>query len=283
MYVKLAVLAMFVSFTNCSKDDSPAPAEVIVIPEISDAEIGTDIQTDLEIDATLEVINSLQQKRENPTGQANRLLESPACNVTPTLSDELRGNDSYIGYTYNFGEGCTQSNGVVLKGKIILLATSTKDFKNIIFEFKDFSSNERIVNGTVGFKKEDFETNQAKITTVQDVTVKLPNKGEFKRKGTLTRSYLKGYDTPENINDDVFEAKGSWVTTFPDNTENVARITKDLRVTASCSKIHVGGIINFTRNKNNAEINFGDGLNCGQIWKITRNGKIIEIPVNQDK
>lgn len=284
--VKLSAIALTVTLFSCSKDD-PAPVVIPeVIPTVTDAEMSADIQKDIELDETAELGFAIQQQLENKaaanTSNRSLTLFADACNVQGEFETQqvtFEGK-SYFSYKYDFGTaGCTQPSGATVKGVVKILTTSAK-FNDIVVKFEDYSTNNRVVNGSIHLVKNEGISNP-NITNTQDLTVKLPILGTFKREGTITRIYTKGYDTPENYTDDFFKTGGSWTTTFPDDTTNQASITKTVLTSTECNRKHIEGTIAFIRNKNAGTIDFGDGQGCSQTWKITRNGKTFEVNVNK--
>lgn len=285
--LKLSALALTVAFFSCSKDEEPQQITPVPLPTVTDAELAADIQTDLEINLSTEISYLLQQKKDQPVPDkieetANKIMESiNGCDTDGVLSQKDYEGSKYIAYTFDYGTtGCVQENGNTVMGKIELLTANT-EFKNLIFIFTDYTVNGKKLNGSITSNKEDHGTNQAKITTTQDLTVHIPVLGEFKRKTDgIVRTYLLGYDTPNDPNDDVFETTGGWVTTFPKGTLNTVSITKKLKTKIECPLKHIEGTIDFTRNENKASIDFGNGLVCAQTWKISRNGKEFDVTVN---
>ncbi len=288
-YLKIAALALLVTFSNCSKDEAEpvnVTPPVEVIPEITDTQLATDLNSDLEIDLASELGFSIQQKVETATIKAKSssalkalAVEISACNITREIEKDLVDFEGkkYFSYVYDFGTtGCTQPNGNTVKG-IIKVLSLTSNFKDIVVLFQNYNTNERIVNGSVALTKSDSNTVPS-IKTTQNLTVTLPKLGEFKRTGTITRTYIKGYDTPDVLNDDFFKTSGDWTTTFPNNTKNTVKITKDLLTSTECKK-HIQGTLSFVRNLNVGTIDFGDGIGCTQTVKITRNGKEFVVEV----
>lgn len=277
-YFKIASLALVVFFVNCSKDDNPAPSTPI--PVVTDAEMETDMKTDLAIDEAYEPIYASFQSSIAGKGTSISdisLKLSGTCAVEPvTKANDTYNSLVYISLTYDYGTaGCTLSNGATVKGMVTLYYRADKP---IVFKFTNYEYNGKMINGTVAFSKTASGTNQAKITNTQSLTVNFPVLGEFKRVGSITRTYVKGYDTKDDYTDDIFNTTGGWTTTFPDKTTNVVTITKELVTDLSCSiKKHKSGTIQFTRKSNVATIDFGDGLGCNVKWTITRNGQSKEI------
>lgn len=278
-YFKIASLALVVFFVNCSKDDNPAPSTPI--PVVTDAEMETDMKADLAIDEAYEPIYSAFQNSGASKGISLSeigLKLSGTCAIEPTskANDTYNGITYLVSFTYDYGTtGCTLDNSAVIKGVITMYYKANTP---ILFKFTDYEYNEKKLNGTISFEKTTVGTNQAKITNTQSLTLNVPSLGEFKREGTITRTYIAGYDTKEDYTDDLFNTSGSWKTTFPDKTTNTATITKDLVTDLSCPiKKHKAGTIQFNRKGNQATIDFGTGLTCNVQWTITRNGKTFNI------
>lgn len=287
--LKLSALALTVAFFSCSKDepvvDNTPP---IIIPVVSNDQMETDIQTDLEIDGTSEIALSLHQKFKANFTQKNKNNVSETCQVSIKTDGVTTFQEkNYNVYFYDYGTGCTQPNGAEFKG-IIKIYADLKDLDNVVFIYDNFEVNGKISNGYIKISNSTINTNQAKIIIEQDFTIKFPNLGTFKRvtDTNITRTYLTGYDTPDDMTDDVFNIDGSWTTTFPDAdaTKNEVKITKSILFKNECPNKYTSGTINFTRNLNPATIDFGNELLCNSPWTIKRaDGKEFEVTPKENK
>lgn len=271
--LKTSLLALIIALGSCSKDDSNNEV-VIPAPVISDADYEADIKSDLAIDNIIDNINddlsNLYQSSAAGKGISTEEILANACDITPTTGLKKINNINYFTLTYNFAEGCTQPSGNVLKG-IMVIAFNEGNPTFIMFE--NFYHNENMVSGNISSMKALNLSKQPYIKNTQDITVTFKNGKVYKRKGVITRTFTKGFDTKEQISDDEFATTGEWMTTLPDGTINKAKITKDLIIRMGCTfKKHVNGTISFDRNGNYGTLDFGDG-NCFTKWTLTRFGK----------
>ena len=270
-YLKIAALALLVTFSNCSKDEAE-PVNVTPIAVVSDADMEKDILTDLGLDESYESIyttfqNSLAGKGVDVSQISLKMTGT--CDITPTTNGtDTYENTTYLSITYDYGTtGCTNEKGATIKGIIKLFY---KPNMPIIFQFTDYEYNGKKLNGKISFLKEVVGTNQAKITNTQNLTANIPTLGDFNRTGTVVRTYTQGYETKDKYMDDIFEVTGSWTTTFPDKTTNVVTITEKLVSEIACpGKKRKQGKATVNRKGNTAIVDFGNG-SCSAKWMVTR-------------
>jgi len=101
------------------------------------------------------------------------------------------------------------------------------------------------------------------------------------RVGTRTREIIAGYDTPNDVTDNVYSITGNWTTTHPTGTVS-STITSPLQVKMSCMNLHkpliVQGIITFTKNNHTATLDYGNGA-CDNTAIFTVNGNSYTITI----
>lgn len=177
--------------------------------------------------------------------------------------------------TIDFGtEGCTLSNGNIVKGKIII--SFSNDFqaqtKVISFTFNNFYHNNIQLNGNRTLTWTRANANgHPEWSLNTNLTLTLGNGDTYTRTGVRVTEWTEGYDTPNVRNDDVRMVTGNWTTTSPNGTMS-ATITTALKKPGNCH-YYVQGIISFTKNNNQATLDFGNG-ECDNQATLTINGEV---------
>lgn len=181
--------------------------------------------------------------------------------------------------TVDFGTtGCTLNNGNILRGKIIV--NGTTDFaaqsQTINYSFVDFYHNNRHVEGNrhvVRVLQNSAGNPQSNINL--NMTVTFPSGTVVTRTGNRIRQWISGVDTPLTALDNVYSVTGSWVTNFPNATQNTT-VTSPLIVKLSCPHI-VQGTLDITRNNNDIIFDYGTGTCDNQATLAINGGSPIAI------
>lgn len=180
--------------------------------------------------------------------------------------------------TIDYGTGCTNSNGVTKKGKIMIYMTNPLNTVGAVrqISFDGFFVNSTQITGTKNLENTGLNTaGNALITVDADLT--------FTRDGnTRTRSYDHvrewiGHTTCERT-DDEFKITGSGSVTRNGGTSRPYTITTAIHIKNSC-RYPVSGEVDFGATENRGcIINYGAG-ECDEFVQLTtkRKNKIYTI------
>lgn len=290
MKIKILMLATIVSLfaVNCSKEDSTNETQ-----SFSADEAAVNARMDIMNDDLSQVVEENLLPEDGISGKGTQLVERflpicatvtrvPAFGTTPTVG-------STITKTIDFGTaGCPLPNGNVLKGKIIIsfVYNPNATTQTINYELVDFYHNAIQFNGNKTFTRIMTATtatsvNHPIVTMNMEITATFPDGRVFTRVGTRVREIIEGYGNP-NLSDNVYQVTGNWTTTYPNTSVQVSTITTPLIIKFSCYpqfSVVSKGIITFTRNNNNATLDYGDGT-CDNQAIFTINGVAFTIVLN---
>ncbi|MGH2664953.1 hypothetical protein [Flavobacterium sp.] len=262
LFIAIGIIAV-----SCNKDENAMASKQGITRE----EIAMEGKFDKSID---DVDNIIEQGFLIQSGADGRALNSSRfLSDCGTITSVLEGNTWTV--TIDFGiDGCTLSNGNILKGKIIL--SFTNDFqtmtKVISYTFENFYHNDISLNGNKTFTRVKANANGNPESRFDiDMTLTLANGDAYTRTGLRVREWTAGHDTPHIYADDIHLITGNWTTTSPNGTKS-ATITVPLKKLGSCHYI-VEGIIVFTRNDSEAILDFGNG-ECDNQAMLTIDGGV---------
>nr|WP_199000041.1 hypothetical protein [Flavobacterium sp. ASV13] len=272
----LTALSFFVSCNSDEKTNNGSSAS------ISNDEIITNAKIDASIEDVTDIAEDQFNVQQNSTGKPAGPVKSflPTCAIiTTTLT-----NNTWT-KTIDFGtEGCTLGNGNVVKGKMVL--SFANDFaaatQTISYTFDGFYHNGKKLQGSKSIVRTIkatslFATAHPVLTGTIDMTVTFDDGKVYKRKGSLVKEMVEGYDTWFNWEDNASLVTGSGSTTFPNGDTFSVEITTPLEFKASCkSPFPVKGVVSITKNGAAAVIDYGSG-DCDSLAKITKNGITEEI------
>jgi len=172
--------------------------------------------------------------------------------------------------TIDFGAGCTSTNGVTRKGKIIaalsgrIRATGT----SIAVTFDNYSVNGYLVEGTYSITNNSGNGNGLNITTqVTNGKVTYPDGTTwYTYSGTHNMAQTAGTGTI-TFADDVYSITGNYTTGSSAGKNLSVTIITPLIKNAACVNI-VSGIEAFTYNNISGTLDFGDGT-CDKQATLT--------------
>lgn len=267
--LRVSLLALIISFASCSKDDSSTSTTTETPTAMTDTQAETDLKTDLEVDSFVADFEAVAKTAAKSSVTIPTIPPGPEiCGQKPAGELSAAG----VTYNYDFGTGCT-SGGKTLKGK---LSVNMSLDKVVSFTFTNYFHNNVGVNGVMKFTKSVTGTLVSIKSEQINLEITLPGiTGKFIRNSSITRTQIKGIDTPDNKLDDEFQTSGNWTTVFPDGKKNVVTIKEVLLFSLECKR-HIKGIIEFNLRGNVGSINFGDGT-CAGMWTLTFNGKSKDI------
>ena len=261
------LLVMTLFFVGCSEDSDNQQTS-----RITSEDIANESKIDASINDVDEIIEGqyLIQSGFISKTNSDASYYLPSC---ATITSVLNGTTWTS--TIDFGtEGCELPNGNVLKGKIIF--SFSNDFqaqtKIISFTFENFYHNSIQLNGsrTLTWTRANASGHpESSLNT--NLTLTLGNGDTYTRTGVRVTEWTEGYDTPNVRSDDVRMVTGNWTTTSPNGTMS-ATITGALKKPGNCH-YYVEGIITFTKNDNEATLDFGNG-DCDNQAILTINGEV---------
>ena len=280
MKTKILFLGMILSLMTigCSKDKSTADTTNNMTAAEATSSSKIDAANDDVSSIVEDQFNATQASATSKTAETNNLNNLPSCaTVTrnPAVGVTLNPGDT-VTKTIDFGTtGCPLNNGNVLKGQIVITWTyqPTAATQTINYQFVNFYHNATKIEGNKTFTR-TMSTGTLPhpiVTMTMDMTATFANGDVYTRTGTRTREITAGYDTPNVLNDDIYQVTGNWNTTFPSGTVRYSTITSPLVYKLSCNSHFVQGVISFVQNNNTATLDYGDGT-CDNLAVFTING-----------
>ncbi|MDY7395666.1 hypothetical protein UMM65_10465 [Aureibaculum sp. 2210JD6-5] len=267
--LKLGLMALLLStilFVGCDKGETIQDDASLEEIDLKTAE--TEAVIDEVSDETSVIIEEAYQTVETPTTKSTALERYiPDCvTITKVITQNMKT------VTVDFGEGCELRNGNFVSGAIIMEYEKDPEAatKMISYSFRDFYFNRKHVEGGGSILRERMNDNgNPQSTKTFDVTVTWPDDSFAKKEGTKMREMIEGQGT-KAWGDNVFLITGNWKFTKKNGTVLSATVTEPLRRELAC-KFLVSGVIELSKNENNALLNYGDG-SCDDLATISING-----------
>ena len=293
MKTKILALGLFtiLSIVSCNRDDKETNGVITADEAAVNAKI------DIASDDVTEIVESefvetqynaaTENRSSGSSSPSSRLLLCGTVVRIPAFGTLLTPGTE-VTKTITFGNengGCTLANGNVVRGTIIVTFTyqPAATSHTINYEFVNFFHNQIELDGNRTFTR--TINSQTQIPTVimnMDMTATFPDGRIFTRVGTRARTIIAGFDTPNNLFDNVYQVTGIWTTTFPNTDIQTSTITTPLLVKMSCvnqnKPLLVQGVITFQRNGNSATLNYGTG-ECDNLAVFTINGNSYNIVI----
>ena len=283
MKTKFLLLGAFVSllFFSCTTTDETVTDTTPVSKD--------DATLTAKIDATVEDVTAIaedqfsEQKSNTAKSSIARISILPECATITTIV----ANNTWT-RTIDFGTaGCTLRNGNVVKGKIII--SGSTDFAvsayTIYYSFEGFYHNGNLVEGdkfvTLSFKSTVLQSEVHPVLDHNiDLTVTFPDGRKYDVDGTRTTEMTEGYDTLDDLNDNVFLVTGNATVTRRNGAVVTHTIIDPLRFEMGCDyAFPVSGKTTITKNNTTATIDFGDGT-CDKKVTVTIGNLIIDVTIN---
>lgn len=248
---------MAVVFYSCKKTEEKPPANPADAIQLSIAHNTSETLYDDVFDVVLQ------------DGQSNNVAGKGQTCATVTLSN-VEPNVFPKTMTIDFGTGCTSSNGITRKGKLVVnLSGKIRTAGTVLtVNFENYSVNGYKLEGTLAITNNSgagpglgftSQTTNGKLTYPDGVTI-------FTHSGTHTLTQTAGAGTV-TFTDDDFTWTGSGTTTSSAGNSLSTNITTALVKKASCKNI-VAGVQDFTFNNISGTLNYGDG-SCDNIATLT--------------
>lgn len=277
LFASLLSISFFIGCSTNEKVDDTALSQTI---------LAEDAIAESEIDASVDDISFISEDQflvqQSLISKTSSTVKSilPICATITTVF----ANDIFT-RTVDFGTaGCTLQNGNVVKGKIIISfsKTATTSARTISYSLVGFYHNEKLFEGNKTIIREIKSTTLLSavhpVTShTTDMKITFADGKIYTRTGTRVRETTEGFNTPSDLEDNVFLITGSNITVFPNGNKHISTIKTPLKIVMSCKKpFPVSGVITIVKNTKEAAIDFGNG-DCDVLATITINGVSKEI------
>lgn len=268
----LVIGTMLLGFTSCKKESTDT-TEGLAAQSYNVAEVEDD-NTQIMADQA-ESEGSVNLRTAPSENAAVDLITSCATVTRDTVSSPKV-------ITIDFGTGCTNSNGVTRKGKIIVTYTGRyRDAGTVVhITSENYYVNDNKVdidrtvtnNGTNDNGHYTFNIHSVRTVTYTDGTTSSSTADKV-------REWTAGSDTPRNFTDDVFSVTGTATHTSRAGILYDATTVSPLIRKVSCHQF-VSGQVKIVRHGNRERfgtIDFGNG-DCDDIATVTLdNGRTFSI------
>jgi len=259
--VFISALFCGILILSCQKNDS---TEISLTPSSLNM-ISDDAQVTHFID---QIISSADfySNIDEPSQLKSGLIDAGCAIVTRT---NVQGVAYPVTVTIDFGKGCTGSDGKIKTGKMTIVKTAP---------WKDVGAKRTVTfeNHTVdGVKIEGTQvsTNNGNqtFTWAGTITMTKADNTFVTRTETRTRQYIKGFDTPSMLDDEIV-ISGSSTVTKSDKSTYSRTITTSLVKKGDCD-FFVAGVVKISKTVAGKEdtytLNYGTGA-CDNKATVTR-------------
>ena len=256
------IFALFL--TSCNKDK--------LLPSINSDDVNTDIQLQTLSEDINTELTTQTQRNISPL-----LQNQPITQTCPIITKDMSVNFPSIKIKYDYGTGCTNSDGKYFKGVVfVTISDYTYDPINntignytLTCEYQNLANLKYQLNGTSIIKK----VNSTWTIDFDHTAIALATNKSYKRKGTQIREFIQGYATADT-NDDKVKITGNWVTTT-ENGEHIVTITTPFIADSSCQYKVTEGVMKIVKNTSIATLDYGfkkDGVTaCDNWYQLTIN------------
>lgn len=254
--------------SSCKKEQNMNEAEDVVNTEAVNSFIEKSVSADEDMPAMRGPVNQ---------GGCNWQSQLASCATITESSDEYPKT-----ITIDYGEGCTNDNGITKSGQIIIELTAdmlttgavrTVTFENYVINGIQISGSRVTTNIGSGDNGQPLFSRNVNTTL-------LHNGNTIVRTCNESVTWISGYDT-EACGDNVFLVSGTGTSTRNDGITRIRTITEPLLVDQVCGYI-TAGIVSVSGPQGQRTINFGDGT-CDDLATVTGiNGNSFEIHLHQN-
>lgn len=264
----VALLLALSVFQACKKDqdtkflaDQTAAQDLVAHNDLSET-------TDAEIDEAIP--DNFQSGEVDERGACATVTYAQAKGVWPNT------------ITIDYGTGCTQANGIVLKGKIIVNQNNAMTVVGAtrIITYDGFFIENVQIGGSRTLTNQGLNASgQPYLTKTGSETLTFPDGSVATRVIDHVRTMTEGYSTQPR-SDNVWEISGTDTGTNRDGIPYTVTITKPLVKKFTCPWI-VSGIIELTVENKTRTLDFGDGT-CERDATLTRaDGSTREVKIRR--
>lgn len=272
----LAIFIISISFISCEKDPEKSPA----ILNVEDDIIAEMVYEDLfaEVDAAMDYMESVlyggMKKSESVVTCRTRTVEQPSDTVFWPRT-----------ITIDFGDGCTNPNGVIHKGKIITIVSSGKfwmEGHTRTTTLENYYVNGNIIEGTKVVSNEGKNSNGNLVfsETLTGGKVITPEGKEINREFAREREWVAGQNTPRIRLDDEYLVTGVVTGTNRKGLAYTRTINVPLHIKLACRWIVAGTIVSQAEDMPEAILDYGNG-ECDSKATVTVNGDTKEISLHR--
>ncbi len=263
------VAILTISFISCKKNNSSSGAnELETTFELSSNQAIADNLTEDANDVLNEVAvqNNFSGSRENSVLETTGILGCAIVTINP-----LQGFPKTV--TIDFGTaGCTSSNGVYRKGKIIVNVSDSlrKPGSVAVMTFDNYSVNTFKVEGTITWTNTSTANTRSWQRKCENGKITAASGVYWLHNGIKSIEQTAGVSTPFNLLDDAFSITGNHTVTNAAGESRTATILEALKKKTICENIDKGKI-KLQGPNHYAIIDFGDGT-CDRIATISIDG-----------
>ena len=265
----LATGAVLMTLAACHRDDNDAQLD-----NASDESVANRAERQIEASVDAAILRQSGGGGMNPCGE-----ESPALPVCAIITDsgELEYPRTIV---IDFGEDCTNENGVTRSGQITVVLTgdlhnevgSTRTLTTNNFQVNDISIVAEKVLTNVGADADGHPT----FGRTADMAI-TRNSHTFLRTGEGLLTWLAGYDS-EDCFDNIMQRDGIATHSRENGNGQITRTVEAVVYDHPCG-YPVSGTVTIDRPSADVVINFGDGT-CDNLATVNRNGNTFTIDLD---
>lgn len=254
--------------SSCKKEQNTNEIEDVVSTEAMSLFVEKSVSADEDIPAMRGMAGS---------GGCNWQSQLASCAIVTESGEEFPKT-----ITIDYGEGCTNENGISKSGLIIIElsddmqnegAVRTVTFQNYMVNGAQISGSRVTINIGVN------ESGQSQFSREVNTTI-VKNGNTVVRTCNETVTWLSGYDT-EACGDNVFSVTGSGTSVKNDGAMRIRTIAEPLIIDQACGYI-TSGVVSIAGPQGQRSIDFGDGA-CDDVAIVTgMNGNTHEINLHQN-
>ncbi len=262
----LLTTAILLVFSSCQKDPEPSPTNDEATAEQAKQALASQ-------QLLLSSFNVAKWGADNANGLVGGELEERAdtCGMVTVVPPDPFVFPKLV--TVDFGSGCTDADGKLKAGKVLLNVEAIwQPNAKITVAYDNYSENGVKVEGQFIFT--NLSTNTAAILSIDAQNIKFtdPNGYTFSFSGNQTYTQIEGNPTWWNWLDDVYHVTGSIYSTLTNGETVNWLIQTPLEKANACYYVSKGtGILDI--NGLPVTVDYGDGM-CDNKGTFTINGQV---------
>jgi hypothetical protein len=262
----LLTTAILLVFSSCQKDQDIAPANDEATAEQAK-------QALVSQQLLFSSFNIAKWGADNANGLVGEQVEERAdtCGTVTVVPPDPFVFPKLV--TVDFGSGCTDADGKLKAGKVLLTVEAIWQYNaKITVSYDNYFENGVKVEGQFTFT--NLSTNTAAILGIDAQNIKFtdPNGYTFSFNGNQTYTQVEGHPTWWNWLDDVYHVTGSINSTLTNGETVNWLIQAPLQKANACSYVSKGtGLLDI--NGLPVTVDYGDGT-CDNKGTLTINGQV---------